>query len=195
MVNQFHPSADSSNGQSTHTENLDSNTRIWTELKLANLTYIMIWASVEDLIQGPWLLRTTLYYLMTMAPRARNQSRLITAPPGRRHRARFGGHLPHRPRRLLVAATELDLTTVESSSLSAHAASANSTSRRRRHALPLPCSPFHRGPSERKERSEWEKMRSFGGLLAKNPVAAEGHVCLTCLPCVHGHRLSCLGPT
>ena len=147
MGNQYHPSADSSNRQSTHTENLDSNTRIWNELKLANLTYIVIWAGVEDLIQGPRLLRTTLYYLMTMAPRARNQSWLITAPPAHRHRAQFGGHLPRRPR--LEGPQGV---AVGSYSLSASAASVNSTSRRRRHAQPLPCSPFRRGRSERGEK-------------------------------------------
>ena len=129
---QFHPSTDSSNKQSTHTKNLDSNTRIWNELKLANLTYIVIWAGVEDMIQGPRLLRTALYYLMTMAPRARNQTRLITAPPGRRHRARFGGHLPHRP-----CLEGPQGAGIGSYSLSASAASVNGTSHRRCHAPPL----------------------------------------------------------
>ena len=180
MGNQFHPSVDSTNRQSTHTKNLDSNTQIWNELKLANLTYIVIWAGVEDLIQGPRLLRTALYYLMTMALWAQNQSWLITVPPGRRRRARFGGHLPHRPR--LEGPQRV---AVGSYSLSASVASANGTSRRRRHAPPLfPLS----SRSERKERSEWEKMRSSGGLLAKKPAAVEGHVCLPCV-CEQSRRL------
>ena len=112
--------------QTKHTySKLDSNTRIWTELKLANLTYIVIWVGVEDLIQGPRLLRTTLYYLMTMAPRARNQSWLITTPPGPRHRARFGGHLPHRP-----GLEGPQGAAIGSYLLSASAASVNGTSHR-----------------------------------------------------------------
>ena len=130
------------------------------------------------MIQGPRLLRTTLYYLMTMALPVRNQSRLITVPPGRHHRAQFGGHLPHRPHLEGPQGAAIGLY-----SLSASVVSANGTSRRCCHALPLfPLS----SRSERKERSGWEKMRSFGGLLAKKPAAIKGHVCLTCLPCVRG---------